>query len=72
MSNSKRFYQYNGPSGKLWGYRREYKGKPLRRKGFSTKAEAESELRRAMDDIDALERGEVRIRPTTMQDALDL
>ncbi len=72
MSNSKRFYQYSGPSGKLWGYRREYKGKPLRRKGFSTKAEAETELRRAMDDIDALERGEVRIRPTTMQDALDL
>jgi len=67
-----RLAEWQLTSGRLWGYRREYKGKPLRRKGFSTKAEAETELRRAMDDIDALERGEVRIKPTTMQDALDL
>jgi len=69
---SKRFYQHDTPGGKLWAYRREYKGKPLRRKGFSTKAEAEAHLRTAMSDADALERGEVRIKPTTMQEALDL
>lgn len=72
MAKSKRFYQYDTPRGQLWGYRRVYKFKPLRKKGFSTKSEAETHLRTAMSDIDALERGEVRIKPTTMQDALDL
>jgi integrase len=72
MAKSKRFYQYDTPRGQLWGYRRVYKGKLLRKKGLSTKAEAETKLRSAMDEIDALERGEVRIKPTTMQDALDL
>ena len=72
MSKSKRFYQYDAPRGQLWAYRRVYKGRPLRRKGFSTKAEAEGHLRTTMSDIDARERGEVRVKPTTMQDALDL
>ncbi len=72
MAKSKRFYQYDTPRGQLWGYRRVYKSKLLRKKGFSTKSEAETKLRAAMDEIDALERGEVRIKPTTMQDALDL
>lgn len=72
MSKSRRFYQYDTPGGKLWAYRRVYKCKLLRRKGFSTKAEAETHLRTAMSNIDAFERGEVRVKPTTMQDALDL
>jgi integrase len=72
MAKSKRFYQYDTPGGQLWAYRRVYKLKLLRKQGFSTKSEAEMHLRTAMSDIDALERGEVRIKPTTMQDALDL
>jgi integrase len=68
MAKSKRFYQY----GKLWAYRRVYKFKVLRKQGFSTKAEAEAHLLQAMRDIDAAERGEIRVKPTTMQDALDL
>lgn len=72
MEKSKRFYQHNSPNGKCWGYRREYKARKLRKKGFSTKAAVEARLRQAMSDIDAFERGEVRIKPTTMQDALDL
>jgi integrase len=76
MSSSKRFYQYSPPiraqSGKLWAYRRVYKGRLLRKQGFSTKAKAEGHLLQAMQDMDALERGELRIKPTTMQDALDL
>jgi integrase len=72
MPKSKRFYQYDTPRGQLWGYRRVHKGKVLRKKAFATKAEAEEHLRDEMNEIDALERGEVRIKPTTMQDALDL
>src|SRR6266540_7319614 len=72
MAKSKRFYQYDTPGGQLWAYRRVYKLKLLRKQGFSTKSEAEMHLRTAMSDIDALERGEVRIKPTTIQDALDL
>jgi integrase len=76
MAKSKRFYQYTPPkrpqSGMLWGYRRVYKMKLLRKQGFSTKAEAEIDLRTEMSDLDALERGEVRVIPTTMQDALNL
>lgn len=72
MAKSKRFYSYDTPAGRFWAYRREYKSKSLRRKGFSTKADAESDLRQAMSDIDALERGEVRTKPTTMQEALEL
>src|ERR1700687_1476734 len=76
MSKDKRFYQYSQPtraqSGKLWAYRRVYKWKLLRKRGFATKADAEAHLLQAMHDIDAAERGEVRTKPTTMQDALDL
>src|SRR5882724_4456402 len=76
MAKSKRFYQYSPPkraqSGMLWAYRRIYKGRLLRKQSFSTKAEAETHLREAMSEIDALERGEVRVKPTTMQDALNL
>jgi hypothetical protein len=49
-----------------------YNGKLLRKQGFSTKAQAEAHLMQAMQDIAAAERGEVRIKPTTMQDALGL
>src|SRR2546423_14465284 len=72
MAKSKRFFQPDTPRNNLWAYRRMYKGKLLRKKGFSTKAEAEDHLRAAMNDRDALERGEVRVKPTTMQEALDL
>lgn len=72
MAKSKRFYQYATPGGKLWAYRRVYKSKLLRKQGFTTKSEAEANLRTSMGDIDALERGEVRVIPTTMQAALNL
>ncbi len=67
------FYTYAGPGNqKLHGFERCYKQAKLRRKGFTTKAEAEAELRRLMNDIDATERGEVHTRPTTAQEALNI
>jgi integrase len=72
MARSKRYYQYDSPHGKLWAYRRSYKGRQLRKRGFTNKADAERNLREAMNEIDAIERGEVRAKPTTMQDALNI
>ncbi|MCU1267203.1 MAG: integrase family protein [Acidobacteria bacterium] len=67
------FYSYNNPSGqKLHGYERRYQTHQLRKKGFISRAEAESHLRQAMSDIDAEVRGEVRSKPTTAQDALNI
>jgi hypothetical protein len=60
MAKSKRFYLYDSPHGKRYAYRREYKRQQLRKRGFETKSEAEAHLRRAMADIDAQERGEIR------------
>ena len=51
---------------------RRYKNVRLRKKGFTTKSEAEKHLRQAMNDIDAEERGEIRCKPTTAQDALNI
>lgn len=53
-------------------YRREYKGHQLRKKGFSTKAAAENHLTDAMKDVDAAERGEIRLKPSTVLDAYNL
>jgi hypothetical protein len=36
------------------------------------KRDAEKDLRQAMDDIDALERGEIRVKPTTAQEAFEI
>ena len=61
----KNFHQYVGPGGQiLHGYVRRYKNVRLRKKGFTSKAEAERHLRQAMNDIDAEERGEIRCKPT--------
>ena len=69
----KNFHQYTGPGGQiLHGYMRRYKSVRLRKKGFTTKSEAEKHLRQAMNDIDAEERGEIRSKPTTAQDALNI
>jgi integrase len=69
----KNFHQYTGPGGQvLHGYVRRYKNVRLRKKGFATKSEAEKHLRQAMNDIDAEERGEIRCKPTTAQDALNI
>ncbi len=69
----KNFYQYTGPGGQtLHGYERQYKGFKLRKKGFVSKSDAEKYLRQAMNDIDARERGEVRCKPTTAQEALSI
>ena len=69
----KNFFEYLGPRGqKLHGYQRLYKGVRLRRKGFLTKSDAERNLRNAMNDVDARERGEVRCKPTTAQEALSI
>ena len=67
------FYTYSGPGNqRLHGFERRYKTAKLRKKGFTTKSEAEAELRRLMNDIDATERGEVRTKPTTAQEALNI
>ncbi|MGI9068362.1 MAG: tyrosine-type recombinase/integrase [Pyrinomonadaceae bacterium] len=67
------FYTYAGPGNqRLHGFERRYKKAKLRKKGFTTKGEAEAELRRLMDEIDAAERGEVRSKPTTAQEALNI
>lgn len=69
----KNFHQYTGPGGQLLhGYMRRYKNVRLRKKGFTTKSEAEKHLRQTMNDIDAEERGEVRSKPTTAQEALNI
>ena len=69
----KNFHQYTGPGGQiLHGYVRRYKNARLRKKGFTTKSEAEKHLRQAMNDIDAEERGEIRSKPTTAQEALNI
>ena len=59
--------QYTAGKDKFWGYRREYKGIQLRRRGFLTKGEAESDLRKAMSRVDS----PPEAAPTTLQDALD-
>lgn len=69
----KNFNQYTGPGGQvLHGYVRRYKNVRLRKKGFTTRTEAERHLRQAMNDIDAEERGEIRSKPTTAQEALNI
>ena len=69
----KKFHQYVGPGGQtLHGYMRRYKNVRLRKKGFTSKAEAERHLRQAMNDLDAEERGEIRCKPTTAQEALNI
>ena len=70
---AKNFCQYTNPSGQvLHGYQRRYKKHQLRKKGFLLKRDAEKDLRQAMDDIDASERGEVRLKPTTAQEAFEI
>ena len=69
----KNFYQYIGMGGQtLHGYERQYKRAKLRKKGFVSKSDAERDLRRAMNDLDAEERGETRTKPTTAQEALTI
>ncbi len=72
MSKSKRFFTYDTPQGKLWGYRREYKGYQLRKRGFTTKAAAENHMIDVMKNVDAAERGEMRLKPSTVLDAYNL
>lgn len=70
---TKNFYKYIGAGGQtLHGYERQYKGSKLRKKGFVSKSEAERDLRGAMNDLDAAERGEIRTKPTTAQEALNI
>ena len=69
----KNFYPYTDEHGqKLYGYERRYKKRQLRKRGFTTKGAAETDLRQAMDDIDAELRGEIRVKPTTMREALEI
>lgn len=52
---------------------REYKGQELSKRGFSTKATAETHLTQTMGDIDADERGEMKpVKPTTLREAIKL
>ncbi len=65
-------YAHEAKSQTRYGYRREYKGKQLRARGFVTPGEAEQHLNQAIADVDAVLRGEVRCKPTTAQEALDI
>jgi len=70
---AKNFYPYKGPGNQtLYGYERQYKGKQLRKKGFTLKSAAEKALREAMDDIDDDAKGITRSKPTTAQEALEI
>ncbi len=69
----KNFYKYIGSNDQtLHGYERQYKGAKLRKKGFVSNSDAERDLRRTMNDLDAAERGEIRSKPTTAQEALNI
>src|SRR5688500_12378013 len=69
----KNFHQYVGPGGQLLhGYVRRYKNVRLRKKGFASKAEADSHLRQRLPDIDAEEPDETRSRPPPAQSALPI
>src|SRR5215212_9056093 len=65
-------YTHEAKGETRYGYRREYKGKQLRARGFATSSDAEQHLNQAIADVDAVIRGEVRCKPTTAQDALDI
>jgi integrase len=67
------FYEYTGTNKQTFhGYLRRYKGHRLQKQGFTKRSDAETSLRQAMNDIDAEERGEIRCKPTTAQEALDI
>lgn len=67
------FYQYKGSQNQTFhGYLRRYKGHRLQKKGFTSRSEAEKHLRNALNDIDAEERGEIRCKATTAQEAFDI
>jgi integrase len=65
-------YEHEAKGKTRYGYRREYKGTQLRARGFVTLGEAEQHLNQAVSDIEAKLRGEVRCKPTTAQEALDI
>lgn len=65
-------YEHEAKGKTRYGYRREFKGKQLRARGFVTPGEAEQHLNQAMADVEAVLRGEVRTKPTTAQDALEV
>ena len=65
-------YEHDAKGKHCFGYRRRYKGKQLRARGFLTAGEAEQHLNEAMSDVQAVNRGEYRGKPTTAQDALDI
>src|SRR5215813_3307158 len=65
-------YTHEAKGQTRYGYRREYKGKQLRARGFATSSEAEHHLNQSIAGVDAVLRGEVRCKPTTAQEALDI
>lgn len=65
-------YAHEAKDRTRYGYRREYKGKQLRARGFLSSAEAEQHLNQAIADVDGTLRGEYRGKPTTAQDALNI
>jgi integrase len=65
-------YTHEAKGQTRYGYRREYKGKQLRARGFATSSQAEQHLNQAIADVDAVIRGEVRCKPTTAQEALNI
>ena len=58
-------YEHDAKGKHCFGYRRRYKGKQLRARGFLTAGEAEQHLNEAMSDVQAVNRGEYRGKPTT-------
>jgi hypothetical protein len=65
-------YEHDAKGKHCFGYRRRYKNRQLRARGFLSSGEAEQHLNQAMADVDAVHRGEFRGKPTTAQDALNI
>ena len=61
-------YEHKAKSKHCFGYRRRFKGKYLRARGFLSAGEAEQHLNEAMADVKATLRGEYRGKPTTAQE----
>ena len=65
-------YEHDAKGKHCFSYRRRYKNRQLRARGFLSSGDAEQHLNQAMLDVDAVHRGEFRGKPTTAQDALNI
>ena len=69
---AKNFYQHSGLGGQvLHGINAAAKNTNFAGKGFCSSG-IRKDLRQVMDDINALDRCEIRVKPTTAQEALEI